>query len=38
MAYIDLMSSLHKRTKKGYLDRVNDAEYPKEKAAMLAKN
>ena len=37
MAYIDLMSSLHKRTKRNYLDRVNDAEYPKEKAAMLAK-
>ena len=37
MTYIDLMSPLHKATKRDYLKRVNDAEYPKEKAASLAK-
>ena len=31
------MSPLHKTTKRDYLKRVNDAEYPKEKAASLAK-
>lgn len=37
MAYIDLMSSLHKSTKRDYLARVNDPDYPKPKAAELAK-
>lgn len=37
MAYIDFMSVLHKATKRDYLGRVNDAEYPKHKAAALAK-
>ncbi|MBV9576460.1 MAG: class I SAM-dependent methyltransferase [Gammaproteobacteria bacterium] len=37
MAYIDLMSSLHKSTQRNYLARVNDADYPKAKAAELAK-
>lgn len=37
MAYIDLMSALHKSTKRDYLARVNDPDYPKAKAAELAK-
>jgi protein-L-isoaspartate(D-aspartate) O-methyltransferase len=37
MAYIDFMSSLHKSTKREYLARVNDPEFPKAKAAELAK-
>ena len=37
MAYIDFMGSLHKSTKRDYLARVNDKEYPKAKAAELAK-
>jgi len=37
MAYIDLMSVLHKSTKRDYLARVNDPDYPKAKAAELAK-
>jgi SAM-dependent methyltransferase len=37
MAYIDFMSSLHQATKRDYLARVNDPEYPKAKAATLAK-
>ena len=37
MAYIDFMSVLHKSTKRDYLGRVNDAEFPKAKAAELAK-
>jgi SAM-dependent methyltransferase len=37
MAYIDLMSAVHKSTKRDYLARVNDPEYPKAKAAALAK-
>ncbi len=37
MAYIDFMSPLHKATKRDYLARVNDPEYPKHKAAELAK-
>lgn len=37
MAYIDFMSPLHKATKRDYLARVNDPEYPKAKAAELAK-
>ena len=34
---IDFMSSLHKSTKRDYLGRVNDSEFPKAKAAKLAK-
>ncbi len=37
MAYIDFMSTLHKSTRRDYLARVNDPEYPKERAAELAK-
>jgi SAM-dependent methyltransferase len=37
MAYIDLMSPLHKATRRDYLARVNDPDYPKAKAATLAK-
>ena len=37
MAYIDFMSVLHKSTKRDYLARINDLDYPKEKAANLAK-
>ncbi|MCX7181028.1 MAG: class I SAM-dependent methyltransferase [Proteobacteria bacterium] len=37
MAYIDLMSPIHKRTQRDYLARVNDPEFPKAKAAKLAK-
>src|SRR6478672_5542166 len=37
MAYIDFMSVVHKSTKRDYLARVNDPEYPKAKAAELAK-
>ena len=37
MAYIDLMSPLHKATTRDYLARVNDPEYPKARAAELAK-
>ena len=37
MAYIDFLSPLHKATKRDYLARVNDPEYPKAKAAALAK-
>jgi SAM-dependent methyltransferase len=37
MAYIDFMSPLHKATKRDYLARVNDTEFPKAKAAELAK-
>lgn len=37
MAYIDFISSLHKATKRDYLARVNDPEFPKAKAAQLAK-
>lgn len=35
--YIDFISSLHKSTKRDYLKRVNDKQYPKYKAAKLAK-
>lgn len=38
MAYIDFMSVVHKSTQRDYLARVNDQEYPKAKAAALAKN
>ena len=34
---IDFISSLHKATKRDYLARVNDEEYSKDKAAILAK-
>ncbi len=37
MAYVDFMSVLHKSTKRDYLARVNDPDYPKAKAAELAK-
>lgn len=37
MSYIDFLSTLHKSTKRDYLARVNDFEYPKAKAAELAK-
>jgi len=37
MAYIDFLSVNHKSTKRDYLARVNDPEYPKAKAAELAK-
>ncbi|MDB5813301.1 MAG: SAM-dependent methyltransferase [Rhodocyclales bacterium] len=37
MAYIDLMSVIHKSTTRDYLARVNDPDYPKAKAALLAK-
>jgi len=37
MAYVDLMSVLHKSTQRDYLARVHDPEYPKAKAAALAK-
>ena len=37
MQEIDFMSSLHKKTNRDYLARVNDKEYPKYKAAELAK-
>jgi len=38
MSYIDFMSPLHKSTTRDYLARVNDPEFPKAKAAELAKN
>lgn len=37
MALVDFMSVLHKSTTRDYLARVNDPEYPKAKAAALAK-
>lgn len=37
MAYIDFLSALHKSTRRDYLARVNDPDYPKPKAAELAK-
>ncbi|MBF0559232.1 MAG: class I SAM-dependent methyltransferase [Nitrospirae bacterium] len=37
MAYIDFMSVIHKSTNRDYLARVNDPDYPKAKAAELAK-
>ena len=37
MAYVDFLSSVHKSTERDYLARVNDPEYPKAKAADLAK-
>ncbi len=37
MAYIDFLSTVHKSTRRDYLARVNDPDYPKPKAAELAK-
>jgi len=37
VAHIDFMSVLHKATKRDYLARVNDPDFPKAKAAELAK-
>lgn len=37
MAYIDFMSALHRSTQRDYLARVNDPDFPKAKAAELAK-
>ena len=37
MPEIDFMSVLHKSTKRDYLARVNDSEFPKHKASSLAK-
>ena len=37
MTYIDFMSVLHKSTKRDYLERVNDPDFPKAKAAKLGK-
>jgi len=37
MAYIDFMSVIHKSTTRDYLARVNDPEFPKAKAADMAK-
>ena len=37
MAYIDFMSVLHKSTNRDYLARINDPDFPKAKAANLAK-
>jgi SAM-dependent methyltransferase len=37
MSYIDFLSSVHKSTVRDYLARVNDQEFPKAKAAELAK-
>lgn len=37
MAYIDFMSHVHKSTKRDYLARVNDPDFPKPKAATLSK-
>jgi len=37
MAEVDFMSVLHKSTRRDYLARVNDPEFPKAKAAELAK-
>jgi SAM-dependent methyltransferase len=37
MAYTDFLSVVHKTTKRDYLARVNDPEFPKPKAAELAK-
>jgi len=37
MAYLDFMTALHSRAERDYLARVNDIEFPKYKAAELAK-
>lgn len=37
MAYVDFMTQNHSSTKRDYLARVNDKDFPKHKAATLAK-
>ncbi len=37
MAYVDFLSPIHRSTKRDYLARVNDTDFPKAKAATLAK-
>ena len=37
MAHIDFLSAVHKSITRDYLARVNEPEYPKAKAAELAK-
>jgi len=37
MAEVDFLSGLHKSTRRDYLARVNDSDFPKAKAAELAK-
>jgi protein-L-isoaspartate(D-aspartate) O-methyltransferase len=37
MAYIDFLSVVHKSTKRDYLARVNDPDFPKAKASELSK-
>ena len=37
MTYIDFLSVVHKSTRRDYLARVNDPDYPKAKAAELAR-
>ncbi len=37
MSYIDFISTIHSETNRDYLARVNDAKFPKAKAASLAK-
>jgi protein-L-isoaspartate(D-aspartate) O-methyltransferase len=37
MSYLDFLSPLHKSTQRDYLARVNDPEFPKARAAELAK-
>ena len=38
MSYIDFLGKIHSSTKRDYLARVNDLDFPKAKAAELAKN
>ena len=37
MVYVDFMTQNHASTKRDYLARVNDKDFPKHKAATLAK-
>jgi ubiquinone/menaquinone biosynthesis C-methylase UbiE len=37
MAYVDFLSTIHKSTRRDYMARVNDPDFPKAKAAELAK-
>ena len=37
MAYVDFVSLIHQATPRDYRSRVNDPEFPKAKAARLAK-
>ncbi len=37
MAHVDFMSAQHNSTRRDYLARVNDPDYPKHKSAALAK-